>query len=85
MIIKNAPFTNCTSELNNTQVDDAYNIDVVMPMYNATEYSAIYLKTSGRLCQYYTDEPALGGANNIIDFPGDNNSILFKFKQKIIG
>ena len=29
-----APFTNCISRINNTQVDDATNIVVVMPMYN---------------------------------------------------
>ena len=34
-----APFTNCTSEMNNTQVDRAQEIDIVMPMYNLIEYS----------------------------------------------
>ena len=29
-----APFTDCITEINNTQVDDAENIYVVMPMYN---------------------------------------------------
>ena len=29
------------------QVDDAYDIDVVMPMYNLIEYSDNYSKTSG--------------------------------------
>ena len=28
------PFTNCISEINKTQVDDAHDTDVVMPMYN---------------------------------------------------
>ena len=28
------PFTDCISEINNTQVDHAKNIDVVIPMYN---------------------------------------------------
>ena len=28
-----APFTDCISEINNTQIDIAKNIDVVMPMY----------------------------------------------------
>ena len=27
-----APFTNCLSEINNTQVDNAKDIDIVMPM-----------------------------------------------------
>ena len=34
-----APFTNCISEINNTQVDNAKDIDIVMPMYNSIEYS----------------------------------------------
>ena len=28
-----APFTNCISEINNTQIDNAKDIDIVMPMY----------------------------------------------------
>ena len=34
--------------LNNTQVDNAKDIDMVMPMFNLIEYSNIYSKTSGR-------------------------------------
>ena len=35
MRIKNcAPFTNCISEINDTQINNAKNIDIVMPMYN---------------------------------------------------
>ena len=44
-----APFTTCISELNNTQVDNARDIDIVMPMYNLIEYSDNYAKTSGSL------------------------------------
>ena len=32
-------FTSCISRINNTQVDDAHDIDVVRPMYNSIEYS----------------------------------------------
>ena len=50
VIFKNcAPFTNCISEINNTQVDNAKDIDIVMPMYNSIEYSDNYSKTSGSL------------------------------------
>ena len=56
VIFKNcAPFTNCISEINNTQVDNAKDIDIVMPMYNLIEYSDNYAKTSGSLWQYYRD------------------------------
>ena len=34
-----APFTNCISKINNTQIDNAKDIDVVMPMYSLIEYS----------------------------------------------
>ena len=52
------PFTNCISEINNTQVDNATDIDIVMPMYKVIEYSDNYSKTSGRLSQYFKDIPA---------------------------
>ena len=40
VIFKNcAPFTNCISEINNTQIDNANDIDIVMPIYNLIEYS----------------------------------------------
>ena len=42
-----APFTNCISEINNTQIDNAKDIDIVMPMYNLIEYSDNHAKTSG--------------------------------------
>ena len=41
-----APFTNCISEINNTQIDNATDIDIVMPKYNLIEYSDNYAKTS---------------------------------------
>ena len=40
-----APFINCISEINNTQADDAHDIDVVMLIYNLIEYSDTYSKT----------------------------------------
>ena len=52
-----APFINCKSEINNTEIDNANDIDIVMPMYNLIEYSDNYSKTSGSLLRYYKDEP----------------------------
>ena len=50
VIFKNcAPFTNCISEINNIQIDNARVIDIVMPMYNLIEYSDNYAKTTGSL------------------------------------
>ena len=65
------PFTNCISEINNIKVDNAKDIDLVMPMYNLIEYSNNYVKTSGSLWQYYRDEP------------NDNLADSESFKSKI--
>ena len=67
-----APFTNCISEINNTQIDNAKDVDIVMPMYNLIEYRNNYTKTSGSLWQYYRDEPS------------DNLADSESFKSKII-
>ena len=68
-----APFTKCISRINNTDIDTAQYINIVMPMYNLIEYSDNYSKTSGRLWQYYKDEPN----DNLAD------SESFKSKVKI--
>ena len=43
------PFTKCISRINDTDIDNAQDIDIVMPMYNLIEYSDNYSKTSGSL------------------------------------
>ena len=54
VVFKNcAPFINCISEINNTQIDNAKDIDIVMPMYSLIEYSHNYAKTTGSLWQYF--------------------------------
>ena len=52
-----APFTKCISRINNTDIDNAQDKDIVIPMYNLIEYSDNYSKTSGSLWQYYKDDP----------------------------
>ena len=52
-----APFVKYINRINNTEIDNAKDIDIVMPMYNLIEYSDNYSKTSGILWQYYKDEP----------------------------
>ena len=48
VIIKNcAPFTKCITRINNADIDNAKDIEIVMPMYNLIEYSDNYSKTSG--------------------------------------
>ena len=49
-IFKNfVPFTDCKSEINNIEIDNAKDIDIVMPMYTLIEYSDNYSETSGSL------------------------------------
>ena len=86
VIFKNcAPFTNCISKINNTQIDNAEYIDIVMPMYNLIEYSDNYSKTSGSLWQYCKDIPAVNNDGNIVGFDGANATDSFNFKSKITG
>ena len=68
-----APFTECMSRIHNADIDNAHDIDIVMPMYNLIEYSDNYSKTSGSLWQYYKDDPN----DNLTD------SESFKSKVKI--
>ena len=47
IIVENCiPFTDWISETNNTQLDNAKDIDVVILMYNLIEYSDSYSKTT---------------------------------------
>ena len=79
----NAPFTSCISKINITLIDNAEDLDVVMPMYTLIEYSKNCLKTSGSLRNYYKDEPnsgAEGGVGYSI-----KNSKSFGYKTSITG
>ena len=45
LILKNnAPFVSCISRINNELIEDADDLDIVMPMYNLLEYSKNYRK-----------------------------------------
>ena len=71
VVFKNcAPFTNCISKINNTQIDNVKYIDVVMPMFIIVNVN--YSKTSGSLWQYYRDEPALNNDGAPVNFPGNS-------------
>ena len=86
VIFKNcAPFTNFISEINNTQIDNAKDIDIVIHMYNLIEYSDNYAKTTGNLWQYCKDIPALNVNDEIIAFNVNNTTDSLKFRAKITG
>ena len=86
LILKNnAPFVSCITRINGELIEDADDLDIVMPMYNLLEYSKNYRKTIGSLYNYHRDE--LSGDTNSNNFPNRNvvNSETFKYKNKIIG
>ena len=72
----NAPFINCISKINGVKIDNAEDLDVVMPMYNLLEYSKNYKKTTGSLWNYYRDQPSN---------PLSTNPESFKYKTNITG
>ena len=83
MLKNNAPFVSCMTKINNEFIEDADDLDIVMPMYNLLEYTKNYRKTIGSLCNYYRD--ALSDDNNPNNFPNTNvvNSNAFEYKNKI--
>ena len=78
-------FTSCISEINNKHVDNAKDIDIVMPMYNLIEYSDNYSKTSASLWQYCKDIPAVNNNDAIVDFTDNNLNDSFNFQVKMTG
>ena len=73
------------TRINNAFIEDADDLDIVMPVYNLLEYSKNYRKTIGLLYNYYRDE--LSDDNNPNNFSNTNvvNSNTFKYKNKITG
>ena len=54
LILKNnAPFRLSISNINNTFIENAEDLDIVRQMYNLLEYSDNYSMTSGSLWNYY--------------------------------
>ena len=86
IIFKNCSISsNCISEVNNTQVDNAKDIDIVMPVHNLIEYSDDYAKTSGNLWQYCKDIHAVDNNNTIVNFGENDLTDSFNFKVKMAG
>ena len=81
----NAPFVSYITRINGELIEDADDLDIVMPMYNLLEYSKNYRKTTGSLYNYYRDE--LNDDANLNNFANNNvvSSNAFKYKTKIIG
>ena len=86
LILKNnAPFVLCITRINGELIEDADDLDIVMPMYNLLEYSKNYRKTIGSLYNYYRDESSDDNDNYNFGNIKVVNSEAFKCKNKIIG
>ena len=86
LILKNnAPFISCITRINGELIEDADDLDIVMPMYNLLEYSKNYRKTIGSFYNYYRDELSDDPDNANHDKIKVVNSNAFKYKNKITG
>ena len=86
LILKNnAPFVSCITRINGELIEDADDLDIVLPIYNLLGYSKNYRKTIGSLYNYYRDE--LNDDTNLNNFANNNvvSSNAFKYKTKITG
>ena len=63
-------------QINGVQIENAEDLDVVMPMYNLLQYSTNYRRTTVSLWKYYRGK----GSN-----PLSSNSESFKYKTSITG
>ena len=78
MAFKNGgPFISCISKINNTLIDNAEDLNVVMPTYSVLQYSKNYSKTSGILWNYYRDD-ANSGVGNVNYSIKDSKSFDYK-------
>ena len=78
----NAPFTKRITKIDETTIDDAEDLDVVMPMKNLIEYSSNHSETRGSLWFYSKDE----AANIDADIANTDEFKSFKCKAaKLLG
>ena len=76
-----ASFTKCITKIDETTIDDAEDLDLVMSVYNLVQYSSNYSEATGSLWLYSKNEPA-DFNNNIAD---TDNFKSFKHKAKLLG
>ena len=74
----NAPFRSSISKITITLIDNAEDLDIVVPIYNLLEYSQNYSMTSGSLWNYYRDE-----TDDVDNDTSDGKS--FNYNTKILG
>ena len=91
-----APFYNCILKINNQLVEDAQDLDIVMPMFNLLYCSKNFRKATGSFWNYYPDKPnsgysAIADGMTIFRYPRENffylikDSESFDYKTKLVG
>ena len=75
----------CITKINNELIEDADDLDIVIPMYNLLEYNKKYKKAIGSLCNYYRDELSDDPDSDNHDNIKVVNLNAFKYKNKITG
>ena len=76
------PFTTkYVTKIDGTTVDDAEDLDLVMPMYHLIEYSSNYSETKGSLWFNSKDK----ATNFDADIANTDDLKSFKYKDKLLG
>ena len=75
-----AQFTECITKTSGSTVDDAEDLDLVMPMCNLIKYVSNFSETTGSLCFYSKDEATNFNAYSA----NDDNFGSFKYKTKLL-
>ena len=79
VVFKNCEqFTKCITKFDGKTIDDAENLDLVLPMYNWIEYSPNYSETAGSFWFFPKDDAA--NFNNNIANIHDFKSFMYKAK-----
>ena len=76
-----APFTKFITQIDETTIDDAEDLDLIMPMYSFIEYTSNSSETTGTF-QFYSKDEAI---NFNADIAYNNDFKSFKYKAKLLG
>ena len=84
MAFKNiAPFISCISKINNTLIDNAEDLDIVMPMCNLNDCTRNYSKTERSLWKFITEINRIVVQKKIQIIPSEVQNILI-IKQTLL-
>ena len=76
-----APFIQCITKIDETTINDAEDLCLVMLVYNLLECSSNYFDRAGSLQSYYKDEANNFNANIV----NGNAFKFFQYKAKLLG